>query len=808
MDQLSRWLQSRGDKVGCTVPMPLQAGKKRPALRHSGKSTYGWPECEAYVRENPGHTEWGLLLDGLCVVDCDSAAAVAAVEALGARDADVGAALARCAVQETSKGRHYVFYRPRFCDEEGYYDGARQTGVAIADADFKTRCATGTRGVLAVAPSKGKRWAPGRAPWEVGDLPYAPRALVEAVAAPRGGGCGGGVVIAKVTTPPIAPLVPASFVASRPVEKLLLLLGKGRWESYGSWRDIATSLKNSYGEEYRAAWDRLSRMSPSYEAEAASRLWESVGRPDYSGPKLSVKTLEGWARQDDPHGYALYRASALPAEVKEKWSQGDRGLGEIAASLLRDTAKCVKDGGDCFLFEEVTCRWKRVTEKALRGPASHALDDTLADVGLWLTAELSSVGAAGADAEAMSMRRKSLEEKLSECKGCRKYVRSTRGIRNVLEYAAPLLVDETFEQRLDSHPHLIGLKGGYAVDLRTGSKRRTTAEDMIHVELDVTFSSPPYEWIHAMVRTMMGGDEEMARFLQLQLGYGITGDVSEEVFPIWTGSGRNGKGVIMQSVLQLLGIFYREMNCAVISDSRTCSNIDAERAKLLGARLAVFNELKPGEKLKTNEVQLLTGGDGIPAKALYRDPITIQPRHLCVLTTNHMPELTEVITAMVERLLCIEFPVTFRDLMPGEEETPTLRQVDKTLKDRLKSPEGQEALFAWLVEGAGKWYAVRGSLKRAAPAKVKAFTTEYLVQQDRVRAFLVEQCEFGEGMKESSTDLFREYKEKTGQHDDKWFHAQMKAKGFVKKVMRVDGVPMQGYDGLRLKSANADLGFD
>ena len=27
--------------------------------------------------------------------------------------------------------------------------------------------------------------------------------------------------------------------------------------------------------------------------------------------------------------------------------------------------------------------------------------------------------------------------------------------------------------------------------------------------------------------------------------------------------------------------------------------------------------------------------------------------------------MTEVITAMVERLLCIEFPVTFRDLMPG-----------------------------------------------------------------------------------------------------------------------------------------------
>ncbi len=34
-----------------------------------------------------------------------------------------------------------------------------------------------------------------------------------------------------------------------------------------------------------------------------------------------------------------------------------------------------------------------------------------------------------------------------------------------------------------------------------------------------------------------------------------------------------------------------------------------------------------------------------------------------------MPEMADVIVAMIERLLCIEFPVTFRDLMPGEKET-------------------------------------------------------------------------------------------------------------------------------------------
>eukprot|EP00798_Chlamydomonas_sp_ICE-L_P032825 gene32825-biopygen4520 len=279
--------------------------------------------------------------------------------------------------------------------------------------------------------------------------------------------------------------------------------------------------------------------------------------------------------------------------------------------------------------------------------------------------------------------------------------------------------------------------------------------------------------MHRIVEKIMGGDEAMASFLQRLLGYGITGEVREEIFPIWTGSGRNGKGLLTQAMQQLLGAYYKEMNCAIISDSRVCSNIDAERAKLIGARLAVFNELKDGEKLKTNEVQLLTGGDGFPAKALYKDPVTVQPRHLAILVTNYMPEMSDAIVAMVERLMVVEFPVTFRDLIPGENETVTLRQSDKTMKERLKSPEGQSALFAWLVEGAVAWYSGTESLKAGAPKKVTEFTRQYLADQDGVQAFLAENCEFGEDFRVSGVALFNMYREgsvkKTGKGCSDYF---------------------------------------
>eukprot|EP00798_Chlamydomonas_sp_ICE-L_P011002 gene11002-biopygen12473 len=137
-------------------------------------------KAHSYMVKNPEHAQWGLLLDSLCVVDADSDDAVAKIEAL--QDPDVVEALSVCPIQQTNKGRHYLFIRPEWADAEGYWDGARQ--VIGFDADLKTRCSTGTRGVLAICPSLNKTWV--REPWAAGTkLVDIPRTLMELVAKPK-----------------------------------------------------------------------------------------------------------------------------------------------------------------------------------------------------------------------------------------------------------------------------------------------------------------------------------------------------------------------------------------------------------------------------------------------------------------------------------------------------------------------------------------------------------------------------------------------------------------------------------------------
>ena len=772
------WLEGARGVVGATELMPLKAKGKSPLFAHSKEgSQWTSRELSTFVDANPGHGTWGLLLDRLCVVDADDAETVSWLEGMGA-SGEVPE-LTRCPCQETKKGRHYVFARPAWADAEGYWDGARQRPEH--NVDLKTRCSTGTRGVLVVAPSEGKAWLPGRAPWEATALEPMPRGLMDLVARPRSLPMGG-----KPPRPPFAAPPNRDYV-----QRLLELLSKMRWESRGSWRDIATALKNDHGERYRADWERLPRSSSKWDAAEAAKLWATVARGGYEGPRLTTRTLARWAREDDPVGYRELRGQHVPELVMESWDKGDRGLADIAHHLLGAVVKRVGSKGDIYYFSEEECRWYKGDEGSVHRRVSLAVEEALQDVSCRL-ARTAAATADDTERRVLDTQRQRVAERIA-------YVRKKSGMAAVTALAVRCCQDDGFEQRLDAVPHLLGVANG-VVDLRTAVLRDRKPEDMIYTVLE-TRHDPTADSgdVERMVLACMAGDGEMAAFIKRLLGYGVTGDVSEEVFVIWTGTGRNGKGGITQTLGRVLGGFYKAMNSGLICE-RQVSNIDSERGKLLGSRLAVFDELKDGEKLRTQEVQLISGGDGIPARPLYKDPITIEPRHLCILATNHMPELSHVLEAMVQRVLVVHFPVTFVDQVHGEEPSEFRRQKDPALKARLAAnPEG---VLRWLVEGAREWYAAPG-LRRSAPAKVLEYSRQYFAEQDRLGKFLQERCRIGADLKVPTVELLEMYNEanKDARMTGGGMATSMRNKGFEKAVVRLHGVPTNCFKGLEVRAA-------
>ncbi|MDH6543846.1 phage/plasmid-associated DNA primase [Streptomyces sp. SPB4] len=102
----------------------------------------------------------------------------------------------------------------------------------------------------------------------------------------------------------------------------------------------------------------------------------------------------------------------------------------------------------------------------------------------------------------------------------------------------------------------------------------------------------------------------MTDFLHLMLGYSITGDVGAQVMPFLFGSGKNGKSVLLDVLMKLLGD-YADAAPPGFLMARTFEGHPTELAELHGRRVIVCSEVKPGDNLA--DILVTEEGPGILA---------------------------------------------------------------------------------------------------------------------------------------------------------------------------------------------------
>jgi len=356
-------------------------------------------------------------------------------------------------------------------------------------------------------------------------------------------------------------------------------------------------------------------------------------------------------------------------------------LAAIAYVKLKSRIKCCN--GQVYLFDEHLGAWvDRHLPAALHCPLSYGIEESLV--------EFQRLNA-----------RTLTDQDLEEIKRIKAYICMHKGMKRIATLATPLFTDKTFGNQLDSVTHLLGVKNG-VVDLRTGKLRKGTPEDLIHgicpVEYDEGASPDVF---HGIVLDAMGQDEAKARYLQKLLGYGITGDVSEEIFVVFTGQCNCYGKHVTRTLSRVLGPLFCTMNPSVIGEDRRSKyqHIGSERAKIFGARIAHFNGFGLRERLKTKEVLEFTGTDGIIGAPKYRGEIVIQPRHLSIISMEDVPVFTEADPALADRMVRVHF---------GVETTDDVR-IHEVLSQNGPS------VLKWLVEGAVAWHASK-DLKKSRMA--------------------------------------------------------------------------------------------
>ncbi len=276
---------------------------------------------------------------------------------------------------------------------------------------------------------------------------------------------------------------------------------------------------------------------------------------------------------------------------------------------------------------------------------------------------------------------------------------------------------------LDRDPWLLNVENG-TIDLKTGELRPHRKEDLITrlapVRFDPKADCP--RW-HKVLHRIFKGDDDLIRFVQRAAGYALTGDVGEHCLFFLYGTGRNGKGTFIETLLALMGDYATALVARRLTVNRTDDH-PTEIADLAGRRLVSTSEVDKGRQLAEAFVKYITGGDLIKARRLYRDEITFKPTHKLFLAANHKPEIKGTDEGIWSRIMLVPFTV----FIPPPERVRNLSEI-------LVTEEGP-GILAWAVNGCLSWQA--DGLK--PPEKVRAATKSYRDSQDVLGGFFEEHC--------------------------------------------------------------------
>jgi len=243
------------------------------------------------------------------------------------------------------------------------------------------------------------------------------------------------------------------------------------------------------------------------------------------------------------------------------------------------------------------------------------------------------------------------------------------------------------------------------------------------------------------LNTILGGNEDIIRYIQKALGYSLLGSNSEQCMFFLYGRGSNGKSTMLEPIRRIFGDYAANAQAETLME--TAGRAGAARsdlARLKGVRLLTVSEPDEGSRLNESLIKQVTGGDPLTARFQYGTDFEFTPYFTMWVPTNYRPIIRGTDDGIWRRIRVIPFNVQIPD-----------DQKDTSLPSKLMKE--LPMIFGWILEGL-KLYRDEGL---TPPKEVREMTETYRREMDVVSGFVAECCVLDPNASETASDLYDAY---------------------------------------------------
>jgi P4 family phage/plasmid primase-like protien len=570
----------------------------------------------------------------------------------------------------------------------------------------------------------------------------------------------------------IQPLInihgPVKEYIIRRVTKYINMLSNKRASDYHDWLRVGLVLHN-IDKSLLSVWIEFSKKCEhKYKEGECEKMWNTMKNPS-NGNVLTIRSLAYWAKQDDSTEYEKFNNTEFKTlafnydEITHIIMK--KNINEITYYL----AKCIYyKYYDSFVCSDIKNNiwWEFKDHKWYKIEEGYTLKLLLS--GEFADIYRQKINKLNLIKKEISENEKSTINKILD------YLENKSLLNKIINDCKVLFFDSNFEQKLDSQINLIGFENG-VYDLEQSVFREGRPDDYITLSTKNNYNKwsdkDPFNTHIFKIFDQILPNKNVQKYFLNALCTCLSGTTKEEKLYIMSGSGSNGKSLIMDLMSLSLGDYYMACSITIITRKSSTSEISPEKLRFKGRRCGIFQETDDGDKLNINILKEFTGGDKVLVRDLFRGSagmIEFKPQMKYFLTCNQLPAVPSNDDGTWRRLRVIQFDSKFTD-KPNK---PNEFMIDNTLKQKIE--KWAPTFISYLIHIYNTEY--KTSKYLADPEEVMALTNQYRMENDFYIEFITDRIIITNNSNDTigRDNLWEEFKD--------WYKKNYECKNIPKKM--------------------------